>query len=129
MYTQTKGYTMNRKVKPVGIVTTVKTVIAMPREMWDSVMTIENSLLKNLDPMAAHMVFQSLAFVWSGLFAAMLGSFVAFGISAVFHILLISGVAITAITFREANRNPTSVNKLVTAGAKYNGRANNGEHV
>jgi hypothetical protein len=59
----------------------------------------------------------------------MLGSFVAFGISAVFHILLISGVAITAITFREANRNPTSINKLVTAGAKYNGRANNGEHV
>jgi uncharacterized membrane protein len=120
---------MNNKSQPIGYATTIKTLLAIPRDMYNSVMTIENSPLKNLDPMAAHVVFQSLAFVWSGVFAAMLGSMMAFGISAVFHILLISGVVITAMTFREANNNAESINRLVKTGIKYNGRAADGEHV
>jgi hypothetical protein len=120
---------MNYTNKPIGYATTIKTLLSVPRDMYNSVMTIENSPLKKLDPMAAHVVFQSLAFIWSGIFAAMVGSVMAFGISAVFHILLISGVVITAMTFREANNNSESINKLVKSGIKYNGRSANGEHV
>jgi hypothetical protein len=120
---------MNTSPKPIGWATTIKTVLSIPREMWDSVMTIEKSPLRNLDPMVAHMIFQSLFFIWSGLFAVMIGSYIAFGISAVFHMVLISGVTITAMTFRQAENNPESINKLIKSGQKYNGRAADGEHV
>lgn len=120
---------MNYTNKPIGYVTTIKTLLAMPRDMYNSVMTIENSPLKKLDPIVAHMVFQALAFIWSGIFAVMLGSMMAFGISAVFHMLLISGAVITALVFREANNNPESINKLLKTGVKYNGRAADGEHL
>ena len=120
---------MSYQPKPIGWATTIKSVTAMPREMWDSVMTIEKSPLRNLDPMVAHMVFQSLFFIWSGIFAAMMGSVIAFGISATFHVLLITGVTITAMTFRQAEHNPEAINKLIQSGKKYNGRAADGEHV
>jgi hypothetical protein len=111
-----------------GYATTIKTLFALPKEMWDTVMTVEKSPLRNLDPMAGHMIFQCLFFVWSGLFAVMLGSILAFGISAVFHMLLIGGITITAVTFRQAEKNPESINKIVKSGIKYNGRAAGGEH-
>lgn len=120
---------MNNEIKPIGWATTIKTVTSMPRDMWDSVMTVEKSPLRNLDPMVAHMVFQCLFFIWSGIFAAMVGSMVAFGLSATFHILLISGVTITAMTFRQAENNPESINKLIQSGKKYNGRSADGEHL
>jgi hypothetical protein len=119
----------NKPITSPGIVNTVRYLFKEIKLACNSVMTIENSPLKNLDPMAAHVVFQSLAFVWSAIFASMLGSMMAFGISAVFHILLISGIVITAMTFREANKNPEAFNKLLSSGRKYNGRAADGEHV
>ena len=51
--------------------------------------------------------------MWSGIFAVMIGSMSAFGISAVAHIVLISGIAITYVVFNEAEKNPESVNKTV----------------
>ena len=113
---------------PIGWATTIKTITSIPREMWDSVMTIEKSPLRNLDPMVGHMIFQCLFFIWSGLFAVMIGSYVAFGLSATFHLLLISGVTITVMTFRQAEKNPESINNLLKSGRKYNGRAPGGEH-
>ena len=103
---------MNTSPKPIGWATTIKTVSSIPREMWDSVMTIEKSPLRNLDPMVAHMVFQCLFFIWSGLFAVMVGSYVVFGISAIAHMALITGVTLTAVVFRQSEKNPESVNKL-----------------
>mgnify|MGYP000406847650 CR=1 FL=1 len=103
---------MTDTFKPIGWATTIKTVLSLPKEMWDTVMTVEKSPLKNLDPMVAHMIFQCLFFIWSGIFAVMIGSYLAFGISAAFHLLLISGVTITAVTFRQAEKNPEAVNKL-----------------
>jgi len=120
---------MKSPTKPIGWATTISTLFAMPREMWDSVMTIEKSPLRKLDPMVAHMIFQCLFFIWSGLFAVMVGSYYAFGISAAFHICLITGITITAITFRQAENNPESLNKLIKSGQKYNGRAADGEHL
>lgn len=119
---------MNKTSKPIGWATTISTLFAMPREMWDSVMTIEKSPLRNLDPMVGHMIFQCLFFIWSGIFAVMVGSFYAFGISAGFHLLLISGITITVVTFRQAENNPESLNNIFKSGRKYNGRADGGEH-
>jgi hypothetical protein len=114
--------------KPIGWATTISELINIPREMWDSVMTVEKSPLRNLDPMVGHMIFQCLFFIWSGIFALMVGSYLAFGISAAFHLLLVSGVTITVVTFRQAERNPESLNNILKSGRKYNGRANGGEH-
>ena len=119
---------MNPTNNPIGWANTLSTLFALPKEMWDSVMTIEKSPLRNLDPMVGHMVFQCLFFIWSGIFALMVGSYYAFGISAVFHLLLVSGITVTAVTFRQADKNPDSLNKLLQSGRKYTGRANGGEH-
>jgi hypothetical protein len=105
-----------------GMATTLLTLIQTTKDAYHSVMSIEHSPLKNFDPMVAHMMFQVLAFVWSGVFALMLGSYLAFGISATFHMLFISGVCITAIVFKEGNRH--SINYKT----KYNGRMPSGEH-
>ena len=114
--------------RPIGWATTLTEIASIPRDMWDSVMTIEKSPLRNLDPMVGHMIFQCLFFIWSGIFALMVGSYLAFGISAAFHLLLVSGVTITVVTFRQAERNPESLNNILKSGRKYNGRANGGEH-
>ena len=90
-------------------------------------MTVEKSPLRNLDPMVGHMIFQCLFFIWSGLFAVMVGSYYAFGISAAFHICLITGITLTVTVFRQAENNPESLNNILKSGRKYNGRANGGE--
>jgi hypothetical protein len=112
---------MDNKFKPIGWASSLSTLITEIPLMWKSVMTIENSPLKNFEPRAAHMIFQCLAFIWSGIFAAMISSYQAFGISALFHVLFISGVFITVMTFNTANgkqKYPTN----------YHGRGIGGEH-
>ncbi len=85
----------------------------MIKGSWDAIMTIEGSVLRKLDPRVAHMIFLILAFMWSGIFAIMIGSITAFGISAVAHVALISGTAITLLVFNEADKRPDSLNKTV----------------
>ena len=51
--------------------------------------------------------------MWSGIFAVMIGSVGVFGISAIAHIVLISGIMITAVVFNEADKRPESINKTV----------------
>lgn len=111
---------MNTTPRSIGYVNTITFLFKSIKSMFASVLTIENSPLKNFDPIVAHMMFQVLALLWSGIFAAMLGSYIAFGISAAFHIFLISGVLVTALVFREGNKQD------VLTG--YNGRALGGEH-
>ena len=98
--------------RPIGWATTIKSIIGIPFEMWNSVMTIEHSPLRKLDPRVGHMVFQMLAFMWSGIFAVMIGSVTAFGISAIGHLVFIAGVFVTATMFRTADKNPQSVNSV-----------------
>ena len=97
---------------PIGWATTIKAVVRLPREMWNSVMTVEHSPLRKLDPRVGHMIFQMLAFMWSGIFAVMIGSYTAFGISAIGHLVFITGVFITVTMFRTAEKSPQSVNSL-----------------
>lgn len=104
-----------REVRPVGWANTIFSM----KEAWDSIMTIEGSSLRKLDPRVAHMVFQCLAFMWSGIFAVMIGSTMAFGISAVFHIALITGLFITTVTLNAAEKNPEKVNKLFNLRPGY----------
>jgi hypothetical protein len=109
---------MNTKNKPVaGYGTSIGFIASTFADAYRSVMTIENSPLKNFDPMVAHMAFQILAFVWSAVFGLMLGSYLAFGISGTLHMLFIAGVVITATVFKTADR-----------ANKYNGRSPDGEH-
>lgn len=112
---------MNKIKRSPGIVNTIGYIFVEIKLMYNSVMTIENSPLKKFDPMVAHMVFQVLALVWSGVFAAMIGSYIAFGISAAFHIFLITGVLVTALAFQTAERK----GKIKV----YSGRAADGEHI
>lgn len=112
----------NRKSSP-GMANTIVTIMLAFKEAYQTVTTIENSPLKNFDPIVAHMVFQVLAFVWSVVFALMMGSYLAFGISATFHVLFVSGVFITALVYREGNRRSEAYRL-----ANYNGRMPGGEH-
>ena len=91
---------------------------------WKSVMTIEHSPLRKLDPRAGHMVFTILGFMWSAIFGIVLmDSVTAFGISAVAHIMIVSGIFITAMVFNEADKRPHNLNS-----AFNNGRGIGGEH-
>ena len=115
---------MNNKPKPVGWATTISTLVNEIPLAWKSVMTIENSPLRKLDPRVSHMIFQCLAFIWSGLFAIMIGSYMAFGISAIFHVCLITGIFVTAVMLNEADKRPQTFKPL----GGYNGRGRGGEH-
>ena len=106
---------MTKQVRPIGWANTILST----KEAWDSIMTINGSSLRKLDPRVAHMVFQILAFMWSGIFAVMIGSYMAFGISAAFHLVFITGVFITAITLNAADKNPQKVNTLFNLRPGY----------
>lgn len=106
-----------------GMVNTVSKILSEFKDMYSTVMTIENSPLKNFDPIVAHMVFQILSFIWSGIFALMLGSYIAFGISATFHLLFVAGIFITALVFSQGNKA-----SMALRADGYNGRMYGGEH-
>ena len=54
-----------------------------------------------------HMIMQVLAFMWSSVFAiAIADSIMAFGISAIVHVLLVAAVVITVATFEVAEYKP-----------------------
>ena len=72
------------------------------------------------DTNTRHMVMQLLAWMWCIIFGMSVGSVTVFGISAIAHALLITGVFITAGVFETARRKPTYFGGL--------GRGNGGEH-
>lgn len=114
---------MNSKPPSPGMANTIMMILSGFKSSYRSIMTIENSPLKNFDPIVAHMVFQVLAFIWSSIFALMIGSYIAFGISATFHMLFVSGVFITAIMFNQGNKA-----SIALRADGYNGRMHGGEH-
>ena len=84
------------------------------KHSWYGVMTIEHSPLRKLDPMVAHMLFTILGFMWSAIFGiAIVESYTAFGVSAIVHICLISGIFITAMVFNEADKRPDALNETM----------------
>ena len=88
---------------------------------WNTVMNLEYNPLSNIpDTNARHLIMQVLAWMWCIVFGFIVGSWTAFGISAVVHLVLLAAIAITVATFETARRNPQYFGGL--------GRANGGEH-
>ena len=78
---------------------------------WNAVMDAEYNPLKNIpDLNTRHMVMQVLAWMWCIVFAGLVGSWTAFGISVVGHVILLAAIAITVGTFETAKRNPKVFN-------------------
>ena len=77
-------------------------------DCWNHVMDAEVNPLRHIpDLQVRHMIMQVLAFMWSGVFAiAIADSVLAFGISAVVHILFIAAVVVTVGTFKVAEKTP-----------------------
>ena len=85
-------------------------------DCWNSVMNADKNPLKNIPDLATrHMVLQVLAWMWCITFAMIVGSWTAFGISAIIHILLLSAIVITVATFETAKRNPNFFEKFPTS--------------
>ncbi|SLN56973.1 hypothetical protein ROA7450_02956 [Roseovarius albus] len=74
---------------------------------WDLVMDETQNPLKNYSLPTAHMLMQMLAWMWSAIFSLSIGSYLAFGISAVTHMLFIGGLFMTIIVFNKAELNAT----------------------
>ena len=75
-------------------------------DSWSVIMVQDKTPLKHIqDLMVRHMIFQILAWMWCIIFSMIVGSFLAFGISAVAHTLLLAGIFITFSTFKVAERN------------------------
>lgn len=79
------------------------TVRAFIKGSWDAVMDVSQNPLKNYSLPTAHMLMQLLAWMWSAVFSISVGSYFAFGVTAIGHVLLIAGVFITLMVFRKAN--------------------------
>ena len=73
-------------------------------DSWATIMIVDKSPLGNIpNLMVRHMAFQILAWMWCIIFSMIVGSFIAFGVSAIAHTLLLAGIFITYSTYRTAN--------------------------
>ena len=90
-------------------------------KLYNLIMDSKRNPLSNIpDTNTRHLIMQILAWMWCIIFSMWLGSIVAFGISAIAHVLLIAGIFITAGVFKTAKRRPQYFGGL--------GRGNGGEH-
>ena len=72
---------------------------------WNSVMNHNSNPLRHIpDLNTRHMIMQVLAWMWCIVFAILVGSWTAFGISAIGHLLLLGAIAITVGTFKVAEK-------------------------
>lgn len=85
-------------------------------ESWNSLMDYTYNPLRHIPDMnTRHMVMQVLAWMWCIVFATIVGSWTAFSISAIAHVVLLAAIAITVGTFETAKRRP-DLFKLRTDG-------------
>ena len=90
-------------------------------KIYNLIMDSTKNPLSNIpDINTRHMIMQVLAWMWCIIFSMSVGSIVVFGVSAILHVLLIAGVAVTVGTFETARRRPQYFGPL--------GRSGNGEH-
>ena len=73
------------------------------KDLWLSLMDETKNSLRWLPLTTAHMLLQILAWMWSAIFSVAVGSYLVFGITAVGHSLIIAGVVITYLVFRQAD--------------------------
>ena len=90
-------------------------------DAYTTLLSVEKSPLRKMPPMVGHLVFTVLAWMWSGIFGLYMGSYMIWGVSAVGHMLLISGAFITWLIWQQADRGNSEK-------GFYNGRGPGGEH-
>ena len=71
---------------------------------WRGLMDEKVNPLKHLPLTTSHMILQLLSVMWSAIFAFALGSYFAFGISALGHMLFLVGIFVTISVFRTNSR-------------------------
>ncbi len=78
-------------------------------DCWNHIMDAEINPLRHIpDLHVRHMIMQVLAFMWSAVFSiAIAESIMAFGISAMVHVLFVAAVVITVGTFKVAEHQPS----------------------
>ena len=76
---------------------------------WRLVMDSASNPLMRVPKMQRFQMMQVLAWMWSLVFAAWVGSALIFGVSRVGHAILLIGVFFTAGVFRHARRNTSAV--------------------
>ena len=76
---------------------------------WRLVMDSEANPLMRVPKMQRFQMMQVLAYMWSIVFAAWVGSAMAFGFSAAVHSILLIGIFFTDGVFRRARRNTEAV--------------------
>ena len=76
-------------------------------DTWNIVMNHNKNPLKNIpDTNVRHMIMQVLAWMWCIVFSMDFTSMWIFGITNIAHLILLSAVAVTVITFETAKRKP-----------------------
>ena len=76
---------------------------------WRLVMDSASNPLMRIPKMQRFQMMQVLAYMWSFVFAAWVGSAMVFGVGVVGHAILLIGVFFTAEVFRRARRNTQAV--------------------
>lgn len=69
---------------------------------WDAVMNERKNPLRSYPLVTAHMLMQTLAWMWSAIFSIAVGSYVIFGVTVVGHALLVAGLFATLLVFQRA---------------------------
>jgi hypothetical protein len=96
-------------------------------DTWNGVMNSSVNPLRHIDDLQVrHLVLQVLAWMWCIVFALLVGSWTAFGISAVAHLIFIAAIVVTVGTFATARAAPQSFNFMKGWGSYHSlGRSRN----
>lgn len=86
-------------------------LINFAKRIWRGIMDESRNPLSNYPLSVAHMLMQMLAWMWSVIFSIAIGSYLAFGISAIGHALVISGLFVTFLVFQRAERKELAMQK------------------
>lgn len=70
----------------------------------NGLMSVDRNPTRHLPLATAHLVTQILAWMWGTILSLAVGSYLAFGITAIAHSLLLFGIFVTFVVFREARR-------------------------
>ena len=90
--------------------------------VYKMIMDSKFNPLSNIhDVTIRHLIMQLLAWMWCIVFSFLVGSFWAFGISTIAHVLLLGAIAVTVGTFETAKRRPHAFDTL--SGFRSHGRA------
>lgn len=71
-------------------------------DVWDAVMDESKNPLRTFPLVTAHMLMQTLAWMWSAIFSIAIGSYAIFGVAVIGHGVLIAGVFVTLMVFQRA---------------------------